>query len=83
MYKGSSTAFGSDTSKVVSTNAGSLIGILTAEFNAAGLGGNDYQTFASGLGSGIALMFLTGLGTGAAPGGSPVPGSGTSSSKLV
>jgi len=76
-------ACGADVSKVVFANPASLTGILIGCCNANGLVGPQTPLLASGIANGIATMLLTGTGIGTAIGfPGPVPGAGTSRSKL-
>jgi hypothetical protein len=79
-------SLGTDASKVVMSNAATLIASLNQSFQAqfgssTPLGG----MLAVGLGSGISSMLMFGIGTGVvtSPGSSPFPGVGTSPTSVV
>lgn len=70
---------GADVSKVTLSNSGTLIGILLANLQAAGVNGQQAAQMASGLGVGIANLVQTGFGTGGVTGvPAPSPAVGTS-----
>jgi len=84
-YSGASfgVGVGTDVSKVVRANAATLIPIMLGNFQAQSVGGPNGPQLARGLSNGIASIVLTGTGFGGVVGlGSPVGGTGTSTSVL-
>ena len=85
-YSGVSTTVGvgTDNSKIIVSNAASLIGTLNGVLSSMLGAGPSIGMLSTGLGNGIAAMLLQGTGTGAitgAPG--PYPASGSTTSMVV
>lgn len=86
LYQGASVGVGSgsDVSTITAANPVALSGIIQATASAAGMNGPNIAQLSVGVGNGVAALLLTGTGVGvvAGPGG-PVPGAGTSVSRVV
>jgi len=86
LYLGASVGVGSgsDISKITVANPTTLIPLITSNAASVGLAGPDTTRLAVAIGNGVAALLLAGTGIGAVAGpGGPVPGAGTSTSRIV